>query len=275
MTRKRRDPVAAEDQSPTVVSDQLSYVYLTDDPDSGGWTRLLIRPAGRVGGGGRTHHFEYHTPQEEIFVLEGSVAFGDFYRADALAYLNHPPYWLHPAEQRFDPHRDTRMLIRLTKPIDTTYLPMPDDWDGREYFAEESGTPRGVAISALQLDLVRYGPVLRDGLASGEEAGVLWHSPAEGLVTWLWRLPPGWQGVGDPWQVDGASDELYVLSGDLTTNHGGQRVQLRTGSYYCYPGVLYDGGREAHTDRGLLAVRWSHPVDRLTLPDVGHDRAVG
>jgi hypothetical protein len=260
--------------SVTVVSDQLSYVYLTDDPDTGGWTRLLIRPAGRVGGPGHENDFEYHSAQEEIFVLEGSVGFKDYYRATAPAYLNHPPTWLHPAEQRFDKTMNTRMLIRLSKPIDTFYVPIPEGWDGREYCALESDEPRGVGISTLQLDEVRYGPVLRDGKASGEEAGVLWHNPAENLVTWLWRLPPGWRGDGDPRQIDGASDEVYVLSGDLTTRHGDRQVRLTKGTYYCYPDVLYDGDREASSEAGLLAVRWSRPVDAFTLPAVGHDRAV-
>ncbi|GIW07930.1 MAG: hypothetical protein KatS3mg060_2735 [Dehalococcoidia bacterium] len=272
MTRNRIDPVNRVDLPVERVRPELSYVRLTDDPATGGWTRLLIRPAGHVNSRDQPHRLEYHTAQEEIVVLEGSVTFGDYYRATALAYLNHPPFWLHPAEQRFDPLVDTVMLIRLSKPIDTTYLPIPDGWDGREFFAKESDEPRGVAISALQLDEVRFGPLLRDGEASGDEAGVLWHNPADGVVTWLWRIPRGWRGAGDPWQAAGASDELYVLAGDLTTVYDGRTVRLTAGSYYCAPDEFSDGGREAHSEGGLLAVRWSSPVSRLTLPEVGHRR---
>lgn len=269
VTRTRRDPVAREDQTVTAQPDGRRYISLTDDPDTGGWTRLLIWPAGRVGGIGHETDFEYHTPQEEIFILGGSVDFGDYYRAATPSYLNHPPYWLHPAEQRLAKDGETTMLIRLSKPIDFGYVPIPADWDGREYFAEDTASPRGIGISVLPLDNPAYAPVLRNGMNTGEEAAVLWENPADDVVTWLWRLPPGWQGSGAPWQVEGASDEVYVLSGDLTTVHGDRDVHLAAGSYYCYSDVLYDGGERAHSDSGLLAVRWSTPAPGFQLPPAG------
>jgi hypothetical protein len=258
-----------------VVSDQMRYYYLTDDPDTGGWTRQTIRPAGRVGGVGHEQDFEYHSPQEEIFFLRGSVQFGDFYRIDAPGYLSHPPYWLHPSEQRFAPEQDTYMLVRLSMPIDTTYVPIPPDWDGKEYCAQDVDFPRGRGISALQLSDVTYGPVRMNGKETGEEAGVLFENPADDVITWLWRVSPGWRGDGAPWQLDGASDEVYVLEGDLTTAHDERQVNLAPGSYYCYSDVLYDGGGKASSNAGLLAVRWTKRVPGIELPPLGHSKSVG
>jgi hypothetical protein len=47
-------------------------------------------PAGR---------FEYHTCHEEGFILAGRYHFGGWYDWNALSYLNHPPTWVHPADQ--------------------------------------------------------------------------------------------------------------------------------------------------------------------------------
>jgi hypothetical protein len=274
MTRRAVAPFVSGAVDRVVARPGSSYVFLTDDPATLGWTRLLIAAAGRVGGANHTTEFEFHTPQEEIFVLTGSVAFGDYYRADALAYLNHPPYWNHPAEQRFDPNVETAMLIRLSKPIDTAYVPIPPNWDGREFPAASVDYPRGPGISALQLDGLEYRPVLRNGAPSGEEAAVLWTNPVDGIVTCLWRWPAGWQGSGEALAVEGGYDELYALSGDLTTTYGGVPARLEATSYYCSPEVFRDGGASARSEGGMLAIRWLRPPESWTLPPILHDKLV-
>jgi hypothetical protein len=272
MTRRRRDPTGWDELEVVERPDGKKYVRLTEDPDTGGWTRILLWPGGIVNSADHPADFEYHTPQEEIFFLKGGVAFGDFYRADAPAYLNHPPYWLHPAEQRFAPGADATMLVRLSKPIDTFYVPIPSGWNGREYF--DSGRSGPPAISVLPLDEVVFGPVFQDGVPTGEEGGAIWRNDAENITTWLWRVPLGWRSDTPSWRVPGASDEVYVIRGDLTITHGGRSVTLAEGSYYCYPDVLYGGG-PAHSDAGLLAVRWSSTPRELQLPPIGHTRLVG
>jgi hypothetical protein len=263
-------PPLASAALPAQTLRSFRFAPLAEDPDTGGWTGLLTASAGHIGGAAHPHELEYHTPQEEIFVLSGSVEFGDFYRVTAPAYLNHPPYWTHPAEQRFDRQRETRMLIRLSKPIDTFYVPIPDSWDGQEFDAGSPPGPRGRAISRLQLDDLLFAPLVRDGLPTREEAAVLWENPAEGLVTWLWRVPAGWRGSGAGWREPGGYDEVYVLEGDLTTRFDGAPVRLERGWYYCTPEVIEDAGASAFTERGLLAVRWTRPTPRLVLPPITH-----
>src|SRR3954463_12676248 len=45
---------------------------------------------------GSPTQLEYHTLHEEIFVLEGSIHFDNWYTMTAPAYMNHPPFWVHP-----------------------------------------------------------------------------------------------------------------------------------------------------------------------------------
>ncbi|MFN8534373.1 MAG: hypothetical protein U0556_12610 [Dehalococcoidia bacterium] len=187
----------------------------------------MIAPASRVGGVGHEADFEYHTPQEEIFVQGGSVGFGNDDRVDPIAYLNHPPYWLHPAEQRFHRIQEMPMLIRPSRPLDTTYLPIPDVWDGFEYSAwpEGQGSPRGRAITRLLVDHLVYSPVLRDG----------------------------------------------VISGDLSLHFGGRLATDREDVYSCSSNAFQD--ELAHMVGGLLAVRWTRPTGRITLPQINHQAA--
>src|SRR6476659_8777988 len=110
MTRKRRDPIGPDDLEIAERPDGKKYVLLNEDPETGGWNRILLWPGGITNSAAHPADFEYHTPQEEIFFLGGAVDFGDFYRAEAPSYLNHPPYWLHPAEQRFAPGGEAKML---------------------------------------------------------------------------------------------------------------------------------------------------------------------
>lgn len=271
MTRTRRNPTSRDELEILERPDGKKYVLLTEDSDTGGWTRILLWPGGIVNSTDHPADFEYHTPQEEIFFLGGAVSFGDFYRADSPAYLNHPPYWLHPAEQRFSPDADAKMLVRLSKPIDTFYVPIPPGWDGREYF--DGGRAGPPAVSVLPLGELTYGPVLHYGAPTGEEAGVVWRNDAENITTWLWRVPAGWRSTNRSWLVTGASDEVYVLEGDLVAIHDNRRVNLAAGSYYCYPDTLYGGGT-ASSETGLLAVRWSSTPPELQLPPVGHSRTV-
>lgn len=267
MARLRVDPVQTRDLPRTPTIHGWSPLRLSSDPASGGGTKLFRIVPGYLGGADHAGEFEYHPGQSENILIEGDIDFGGYYRVAAPVYLNHPPFWVHPAEQRFDPTGDTLLLLRTASKIETSYVPIPDGWDGREFFARETGIPRGVP--RISLDAARFEPVLRDGWPSGEEAAVLWIDPASQITAWLLRLPPGWRGDGPPTRSTG-SDEMFVLSGDLTTVHDDRPVRLEKGSYYCYPDEVMEGGDQAHSENGFLAIRWTSPVAALTLPEIAN-----
>ncbi|MCS7001537.1 MAG: hypothetical protein NZ518_01695 [Dehalococcoidia bacterium] len=228
-----------------------SRVAIAEAPDGKGKTFLLTMPPGyrsRFAAEG----FEYHTCHEEIFLLDGLLHFGDWYDYRALGYLNHPPYWLHPADQKTS--TGARMLIKIDKPVDFGFRPIPDDWDGAEVYDPAAPIiPAGRPISQVWLDGVPWGAIrFRDGAPTGLYGKRVWDDPESGWTTWLMRAPAGWRNTAPAAEHTGG-DELYLLSGDWSVPWHPE--PLRGETYYCSPDLLRIGGE--HTDGGMIAIRWT------------------
>ena len=202
--------------------------------------------------------FEYHSCHEEIVLLEGHLEFGPWYSCRALAYLNHPPYWVHPADQRTAV--GATMLVRIEGPVDFGFEPIPPDWDGVEYLSAAAPVrSRARGVSRVELDDLPWEPVtLPDGQPVGIEAKHLWDDPDDGWVTWLMRAPAGWHTRGG--RIRSGGEELFLLEGDLTIEGVGE---LSGRSYYCDPDRIVTGKA---TRSGCLAIRWTRGGDYQLPP---------
>jgi hypothetical protein len=217
---------------------------------------LEEHPAGR---------FEYHTTHEEIFALEGEVRFGKWYAFRALAYLNHPPYWLHPADQYSD--TGVVLLMKYSGEVDFYFLDIPEDWDGVEYYAPGMPESPSLGHTCMDLDLMPWEPVLdSQGPPSGVQVRHLWEDVERGWTTWMIDLPPGWHSSGPRNQVPGG-DELFLLDGSLRVDWEGEPVDLDGQGYYCAPDSFTWGGDVAMSATGCTAIRWTKGVD-LRSPDL-------
>lgn len=234
---------------------------LSHDPDTGAITYVSELPAGyrrpaeiayrRERPAGR---FEYHTCHEEGFILEGRIDFGGWYDWQALAYLNHPSTWVHPADQCAP---DGALLImKLSGPLDFAYVAISEDWDGREYAADPGRAGPHHGASSLPVDVRADGR--EDG--SGRRWQRAWTDVASGWTTWVVQAHAGWRGVGDGWSVAGG-DELFVLSGDMRTRVRGDLVHLRQGDYVSDPERFEDGGGAEASEDGFVVIRWTRGVD--------------
>jgi hypothetical protein len=200
---------------------------------------------------GEAHQFEIHNLAEEIFVLKGGIAFDHWYAMDALAYMNHPPYWVHPTVQRAV--GDLVMLLKTSYDATVEFMDIPENWDGVEFFAPPT---RSEGVTKLQLDDLPWQAVLGpDGSPSGMDAKQIWVDRDDGWVTWLMRVPPGWQGSGPRRELPGG-DELFVLEGDFTVAYDGAQ-RLTANGYFCEPDRFVDGGAIERSDQGCLAIRWT------------------
>ncbi|GIW05686.1 MAG: hypothetical protein KatS3mg060_0491 [Dehalococcoidia bacterium] len=229
---------------------------IVDEP-AGPKTLILTYPAGtrsRFADRG----FEYHSAHEEIFLLDGVIQFGEWYDWKAFGYINHPPYWVHPADQKTDV--GATMLAKIDGAVDFGFEPIPPDWDGREYIVE--GTPvksRARGVSNATLNDIPWEPVfLPGGRDMGFEAKHLNDDPESGWVTWLMRAPAGWRTEGG--RIREGGEEIFLLEGDLTIEGVGR---LEGRGYYCDPEKTITG---KSTERGCLAIRWTQGGDYLLPP---------
>lgn len=210
--------------------------------------------------------FEYHTCHEEIFNLNGLLHFGHWYDYPALGYLNHPPYWLHPADQNTG--TGVRLLIKLNKPVDFVFEPIPDGWDGVEWTSADAPGPiPGRAVSSQNIDVLEWQPAeLADGSPAGFDAKTLYHGP-DGWTTWLMRVPGGWHGEGRAARLAGG-DEMVLLSGGLTLELAEGPARLTEGGYFCDPENIVTAGEGTYSETGCIAIRWTKGADFLRLPPI-------
>ncbi|MCS6802725.1 MAG: hypothetical protein RMM58_00665 [Chloroflexota bacterium] len=202
--------------------------------------------------------FEYHSCHEEIFLLDGYLQFGDWYDWSALGYINHPPYWVHPADQRTAV--GATMLVKIDGPVDFGFEPIPPNWDGREYFAAAAPTiSRARPVRNVMLNDIPWERVsLPDGRDMGFEAKHLYDDPESGWTTWLMRAPAGWRTQGG--RIREGGEEIFLLEGDLTIEGVGRLVGR---SYYCDPDKTITG---KWTERGCVAIRWTRGGDYVLPP---------
>ena len=190
--------------------------------------------------------FEYHDCHEEGFILDGRYSFGGWYDWDALSYLNHPPTWVHPADQCVPD--GARLLMKLSGPLAFEYLDIPEHWDGEEFAVDPSRAAPWVGVTRNELGVPDLG---RDDAGWTE----LWRDSVRGWTTWFGVLPPGWRGSGEGYSRPGG-DEIFVLTGDVTLRVGGELLSLRAGQYVCDAQHHEDGGREQHSTGGCVLIRW-------------------
>jgi hypothetical protein len=228
---------------------------IVDVPDGPKMILLTMPPGHRQ----RYHDrgFEYHSFHEEIFLLDGYVQFGDWYDWTALGYINHPPNWIHPADQRTNV--GATMLVKIAGPVDFTFKPIPDDWDGQEYVEGDVPAAAGMrGVTRQALDGLPWEPVtLPGGRDMGFVARHIWDDP-DGWVTWMMRAPAGWRTEGG--HVRDGGDEIFLLEGDLTIEGVGR---LAGRSYYCDPEKTVTG---KSTEAGFTAIRWTRGGDYVLPP---------
>lgn len=240
---------------------------MTVDPRTQGSTYLVRFPAGyerpdhRRRPDGVAEQFEWHSCHEEIFCLEGSIRFGGWYVLPEMGYLNHPPRWVHPADQHST--EGCLLLIKNSSPCDFVFRDIPQPWDGVEYIDDD--TPRmplpgdATGVTTVGLEDLAWQPVRT---RSGEETGVdgrrIYDHP-DGRTTWMARVPAGWRA---PAGLDaGGAEALFVVDGALEV--GGEALD-RHGYASSATGLLLAPG--AASDSGATLVCWSHGLgDRADL----------
>lgn len=192
--------------------------------------------------------FEFHAMHEEGVSLDGRYDFGGWYDFDAPCYLNHPPTWVHPADQCVPD--GARLIMKLSGPLDFAYTDIPNDWDGAEFAIDPAAAAPYEGVTATRLDLEPgVGP---DGLHRQR----LWTDPIEGWSTWSVVIPAGWRGHGEAWDVVGG-DEVFVVSGAVDLRVGDDLQQFVAGDYACDPDVLRSGGEAESSPTGAHLIRWT------------------
>lgn len=247
---------------------------LSVDPDTKGATFLLYLPAGygrpEEARARQTHplgRFETHSCHEEIFNLGGQYHFGPWYEFPDLGYLNHPPHWVHPADQ--STNTGVLLLIKNSIPVDFEFCPIPDKWDGVEgYMDPISGQISGKdGVKMLDTKSVPWQPLhTQEGLELGLEAKQLWHDRESNWRTWILRGPSGWTSPIEARESADGGDEMFLLDGDLEHPSYGK---LSAPSYYCDPTRILFGGES--TKNGFQAIRWTRGESMFELPDIQHD----
>lgn len=258
MRRVRRDPINLEDielETNLPGRPGATRRVLSHDEESGSTTLLQTMRVGYRPPNGEapeSRRFELHTCHEELFVLDGTFNFGPWYSLKALAYLNHPPYWVHPAAQYAE--TDVALLIKFSGPLDFFFEDIPEAWDGVEFVhgsAPVDATRRGA--SNIHVDDLGWTPAISgQGENLGYDVKHLWDDQRSGWSTYLQSFPAGWQGVRDAAAEDGG-DEWLMLSGAVQLDDG---LALRAGDYFCDPEKVYDGGHAAKSETGATAIRW-------------------
>lgn len=212
------------------------------DPESGAEFFLLqippgyVRPAERELSERGAHRFEWHSCHEEIFCLEGEIRFGNFYRLAALGYLNHPPFWVHPADQYSD--MGATLLIRNSGLCDFAYEDIPAGWDGVEYVLPAKGKPSTMAGVTTRS--------LTPGTADDQAVSETLYRWDDGMVTEACAVPAGWSGFERPV----GTEMIFVLAGDIGV--GGRQL-----GRWGYSSHRSGPERSLSSNSGAVFVRWA------------------
>jgi hypothetical protein len=209
--------------------------------------------------------FEHHRIHEEGAILDGRYDFGGWYDFDAMSYLNHPPTWVHPADQCVP--QGARLIMKLSGPLAFDYHDIPSDWDGTEFPLDPAAAApyRGVTATSLQAG---SGETRSDGSRWQR----LWHDPLHGWTTWFVTIPAGWRGSGSGRERPGG-DEVFVIGGDVALVVGDEVQPLVAGDYVCDPDVLRYGGMAESSRDGALLLRWTRNAE--PLDEVGAGTGAG
>lgn len=242
---------------------------MTVDPQTRGSTYLVRFPAGyeradhRRRPEGVAEQFEWHSCHEEIFCLEGNVRFGEWYILPEMGYLNHPPRWVHPADQYST--EGCLLLIKNSSPCDFVFRDIPTEWDGVEYLDDHTprapgpGEAPGVTTVALE-DLPWKSLSTASGAPTGIEGRRVYDHP-DRRTTWMARLPAGWS---VPDTIDrGGAEALFVVDGSIDID--GQALGHH-GYVSKASGVLFAPG--TRTDTGATVICWSQGLTDRT--DIGN-----
>lgn len=276
LAHAERDPVAFDDLVVETAEDHVgpwqpnwpdgtTRRVLGRDPVTGGSVTLLTFPAGydrldeaAIAAAGGPQRFEYHSCHEEIVSVVGDYGFGEpeLYRFDPPAYLNHPPFWLHPARQRSA--EGIMLFVRNSHPVDFGFCDIPHGWDGVEDYAEVAPPPTSPseAVTMLRLDDVEVAPLAEHGRPLDGVAGaLLWADRVTGWQTWLVVAEEG-ATLATTGDADGtpAGDEWFVLDGEVAFGDGG--VVIGRHGYRCDPARYPAGGEPATASSATRALRW-------------------
>jgi hypothetical protein len=245
------------------------------DPTTGGSTTLLTFPAGydraeerELASAGHPQRFEYHSCHEEIVSIAGDYVFGDpqLYRFDAPAYLNHPPFWLHPARQRSV--GGVLLLVRNSHPVDFGFCEIPLTWDGREHYLEAAGLPPSPseAVTVHHLEDRPLAPIAENGVPlPGVRGERLWTDEVTGWQTWLLEAQAGSTlaaGAGAPAPAArtprsaGSGDEWFILEGQVGFGPDEPHTVLDAYGYRCDPARYPAGGDRATARAQTRLLRW-------------------
>lgn len=239
---------------------------LARDAASGGSLTLLRFPGGydrpdeaAIAAAGGPQRFEHHSCHEEIVCLEGEFLFGDplLYDFSAGTYLNHPPFWLHPARQRSA--TGALLLVRNSHPVDFGFCDIPHGWDGTESYLEADGVVASpsAAVTRLPLDDLATGPVAEDGRTlPGVRAGRLWTDEVLGWETWLVEAEDGARLAAGDATAGPVGDEWFVLSGGLRVADGAGHVDLGPHGHVCDRDRYPAGGGDVTAVGAVRALRW-------------------
>jgi hypothetical protein len=233
-------------------SSDLRLIELSRDPDTGSVTHLLEAAPGWKGATTAPGRIQFHTCDEELFVLEGNILCDEWHVYEQGGYFYRPAWVLHGFGDASP--NGVRAIVRLSGPMDRPILYMPEPpgtrWDGRERYhaelPEQFRSPRQI------LDYVDTNSLAWDTLNSGARLKRLSHDPTTLATTWLMELPAGWEGFV-PRDLPHAN-ETYIVSGDLTVD--GEPQHFTTGCYYYQPADW----RPEHFERsqtGCVALRWT------------------
>lgn len=197
--------------------------------------------------------FEHHPIHEEGVILDGRYDFGGWYDFDALSYLNHPPTWVHPADQCVP--QGARLLMKLSGPLVFDYVDIPADWDGEEFALDPAAAAPFAGVSSVRLE-----PGHGVRRSDGSTWSALWHDPVDGWTSWFVSLPAGWSGEGEASDRPGG-DEVFVIEGAVDLRIGDEVQPLVAGDYACDPERFRTGGRAESSPSGATLMRWTRGFD--------------
>lgn len=211
--------------------------------------------------------FEHHSVHEEGVVLDGHYDFGGWYYANAMSYLNHPPTWVHPADQCVP--QGARLIMKLSGPLTFDYADIPADWDGTEFPLDPAAAAPHRGVTATSLRAGAGGP-----RKDGSWWQRLWHDPLHGWTTWFVTIPAAWRGSG-PGTEEMGGDEVFVINGDVSLVVGDTVQPLAVGDYVCDPDVFRQGGTAETSREGALLLRWTRSATALEGLDALSDVEAG
>lgn len=165
--------------------------------------------------------------------MEGEIHFGDYYSMTAPAYLNHPPGWVHPADQH-SPSGVT-LLLKNSAPVEFAYENIPADWDGVEWVT--TGSAGDAAAQGVTCRQLSAGPV------DEAHVDVLYEWP-DGMRTEWWQVPASWRPESSPERFE----MIFVFDGSVKL---GDQI-LHANAYGSGRGLT----AQASSASGATLIRW-------------------